>query len=299
MEKNRYIIICPVRNEEKYLPGTIDCLANQTINPIEYIIVDDGSTDNTPGIIRKAMENYPWIHCVTRKDRGERKVGPGVIEAFYDGYQAIKTENYDYLCKMDGDLTLGKNYFETLFNKFDNDPYLGSASGKLFLDLADGKLVEERIIDESVLGGVLCYRKKSFEDIGGFVRQVMWDGIAFHRSRMEGWRTHSFRDKDLMIYDHRIMGSSHKNIYHGRLRWGWGQYFMGTHPLYILASGLKRMFERPFVLGGLMIIFGYLKGWMTRTKQYDFSGFKKSLHAWQLERLRLGKRLEQIPDIRK
>ncbi len=295
MTNSRYIIISPVRNEEKYLPDTIQAIVDQTIHPAAYILVDDGSTDRTAEIIKKASEEHPYIHYVGRPDRGERKVGPGVIEAFYDGYETISDMDYDYICKMDGDLTIGPEYFETLFYKFDKDPHLGSASGKLFLDLGDGRLVEERITDESVLGGMLCLRKNCFEDIGGFVREVMWDGIAFHRSRMAGWRTWSFRDPELIIYDHRLMGSSSKSIFHGRIRWGWGQYFMGTHPLYILAVGAYRMVERPFILGGILIVAGYLKGRLTGAKRYDYPGFRRSLHAWQLERLKLGKRLERIP----
>ncbi len=290
-----YIIISPVRNEEKYLPDTIRSIADQTVQPAEYILVDDGSTDSTLEIIREAAAKYPWIHSIRRQDRGERKVGPGVVEAFYDGYHAIETGEYDFICKMDGDLTVSPRYFETLFEKFAEDPFLGAASGKLFLDLSDGKLVEERITDESVLGGVLCLKKKCFDAIGGFVCQVMWDGITFHRCRMEGFRTHSFRDGDLKIFDHRIMGSSQKSIFHGRTRWGWGQYFMGTHPLYIMAVGAYRMIERPFVIGGILILWGYLKGWLTRTPRYDFPGFRKSLQAWQMERLKLGKRIEVIP----
>jgi hypothetical protein len=111
---------------------------------------------------------------------------------------------------------------------------------------------------------------------------------------MAGWRTQSFRDPELMIHDHRLMGSSYKSVYHGRIRWGWGQYFMGTHPLYILAIGIYRMRERPFVVGGILIVLGYLKGWVTRLTRYDYPGFRKSLHAWQFERLKLGKRLESI-----
>jgi glycosyltransferase involved in cell wall biosynthesis len=290
----RYVVVSPVRDEEKYLPRTIDSLVNQTILPTEYVLVDDGSTDRTAEIIHEAARKHPWIRYVKRPDRGVRAVGPGVIEAFYDGYEAIESTDYDYICKMDGDLTIGPRYFEALFEKFRADPHLGSASGKLFLDLNDGKLVEERITDESVLGGVLCYRRDCFEAIGGFVRQVMWDGIAFHRCRMEGWRTRSFRDRDLMIFDHRLMGSSYRSIYHGRMRWGWGQYFMGTHPLYILAVGGYRMLERPFIVGGLLIVAGYLKGWFTRTQQYNHPGFRRSLHAWQLERLKLSRRLETI-----
>lgn len=291
-----YVIVCPVRNEELYLKAAVESLAAQTIPPVQCVIVDDGSTDRTPEIIQDACAAHPWITSVTRPDRGERKVGPGVVEAFYDGYRAINVRDYEFICKMDADLTMGPRYFETLFEKFRHDPCLGAASGKLFLRLEDGRLVEERITDESVLGGMLCLRKSCFDAIGGFVREVMWDGIAFHRCRMEGYRTRSFRDEELRIFDHRIMGSSQKSIFHGRIRWGWGQYFMGTHPLYILAITAYRMAERPYVVGGLLILWGYVKAWITKAPQYDLPGFRQSLHAWQLERLGLGKRLENIPE---
>ncbi|MCP3926355.1 MAG: glycosyltransferase family 2 protein [Desulfobacterales bacterium] len=290
--KNKYIIISPVRNEEKYIEATIQSVLNQTILPDLYIIVDDGSTDRTREIVEKYSKNFSFIKYVHKKNRGFRKVGGGVVESFYHGFNTLATD-YDYICKMDGDLTIGPKYFQTLLEKFDKDPKLGSASGKLFLDV-DGKLVEERITDESVLGGVLCLRKECFLKIKGFVNEVMWDGIAFHRCRMEGYRTRSFRDKEMIITDHRIMGSSDKSIYHGRIRWGWGQYFMGTHPLYIIALGIYRMFERPFLTGGLLIITGYLKGFLKLDTRYNYPGFRKSLHSWQLERLKLGRRVEII-----
>lgn len=290
-----YVLISPVRNEEKYIQKAIDSMVNQTVQPLEYLIIDDGSTDNTAKIIQEAAKKYPWIHYEYRPDRGERKVGPGVIEAFYDGFNKLSTQDYDYIGKVDGDLSIGPQYFEKLFEQFDQDPRLGAASGKLFLELDSGELVAERHSDEMVVGGMQFYRRECFESIGGFVRQVMWDGIAYHRSRMEGWRTKSFHGADLIIRDHRLMGSSYKSIYHGRLRWGWGQYFMGTHPIYIFAVALYRMFERPFFLGGLLILFGYLRSWVMDSKRYDYPGFRASLHAWQLERLKLGKRLESIP----
>ncbi len=291
----RYVIVSPVRDEEKYLPRTIESMINQTVRATEYILIDDGSTDRTADIIKEAAKSHPWIRYVKRPDRGERKVGPGVVEAFYDGMAAISTPEYDFIGKMDGDLSFGPRYFETLFEKFEKDPLLGGASGKIYLVLDDGGLAEERHAAEMVVGGMQFYRTKCFQDMGGFVRQVMWDGIAYHRCRMAGWRTGSLPDKELMIYDHRIIGSSHKSIYHGRIRWGWGQYFMGTHPLYILAVGLYRMLERPFVSGGLLIIFGYFKGMITRSERYEYPGFRRSLHAWQFERLGIGRRLEILP----
>jgi biofilm PGA synthesis N-glycosyltransferase PgaC len=294
LNKN-YVLISPVRNEEKYIQKAIDSMVSQTVRPQEYLIIDDGSTDNTATIIKEAASKHSWIHYEYRADRGERKVGPGVIEAFYDGFNKLRTQNYEYIGKVDGDLSIGPKYFETLFEKFDQDLALGAASGKLFLELDSGKLVAERHSDEMVVGGMQFYRRKCFESIGGFVRQVMWDGIAYHRSRMDGWRTQSFHGPDLIIRDHRIMGSSDKSIFHGRLRWGWGQYFMGTHPLYILAVALYRMLERPFFLGGLLILIGYVKGWVIGSKRYDYPGFRESLHAWQFERLKLGQRIEPTP----
>jgi poly-beta-1,6-N-acetyl-D-glucosamine synthase len=138
----RYVIISPVRNEEKFLPRTIESMINQTVKAAEYILVDDGSTDRTAEIIKDAAKDHPWIHYVKRPDRGVRKVGPGVIEAFYDGFKEIQSNEYDYIGKMDGDLSFGPLYFETLFKKFEKDPHLGGASGKLFLDLDDGKLTK-------------------------------------------------------------------------------------------------------------------------------------------------------------
>lgn len=294
-QKHRIVIISPVRDEEDYLAGTIRSLLNQTVKPVEWIVVDDGSTDRTAEIVKEAAVENEWIHLESKPDRGARAVGPGVVEAFYFGYDRIRTKDYDFICKMDGDIEFNSKYFETLLNFFDRDSSLGAASGKPFQQNEDGSLVEERHNDEMVAGMINFYRRKCFEDIGGFVRQVHWDGIAFHRARMFGWRTRSIRHPDLDFIHERLMGSSHKGILTGRLRWGRGQYFMGTHPLFIFAIAFYRMFEKPYFIGGSCIAAGYFKAMSEGMKRYEDSEFRKSLHAWQFERLKFGKRLEKIP----
>src|SRR5436189_3614691 len=97
------------------------------------------------------------------------------------------------------------------------------------------------------VGMTKFYRTTCFREIGGFVREVMWDGIDCHRCRMFGWKALSLRDPELQIVHLRQMGSSHKSVFHGRLRWGRGQFFMGTHPLYLLAIAAYRMAERPWI----------------------------------------------------
>ena len=293
-EKKRIVLISPVRDEETFLPTIIESIAQQTLTPVEWLIVDDGSTDKTPEILAEAAKKYPWIHVENKPDRGVRSVGPGVVEAFYYGYEKIETKDYDFIGKLDADLKLPAKYFETLLDLFDQDSYLGAASGKSFLE-EDGKLVEERSSDEMVAGQINFYRRKCFEDIGGFVREVHWDGIAYHRARIKGWRTKSIRHPDLNFIHQRLMGSSYKGIFTGRLSWGKGQYFMWTNPLYIFAIGVYRMFEKPFIIGGIFIVIGYFQAMLQGMARYDDLEFRKSLHAWQMARLKLGKPLESIP----
>ncbi|HOD51863.1 MAG TPA: glycosyltransferase [Candidatus Hydrogenedentes bacterium] len=282
-----YVIVITARDEAKYLQGTIDSIAGQTLLPVELVIVDDGSKDETGAIADAAAAQYPWVHVVHRPDRGERKVGAGVVETFYAGYEALQTRSFAYQCKLDGDLTLPPGYFEGIVKKMEADATLGGASGKVFNPVGEGAFKEERIIDDMVSGAVNFWRRACWEQIGGYVRMVMWDGIAMHRARMFGWHTRSFRDKDLEIIHHRLMGSSHKNILHGRMRWGRGQWFMGCHPLYIIASGINRMFERPYIVGGICIMAGYFSSMIKGAEQYDDPEFRKYLHAWQLKRLGL------------
>jgi len=217
----RYVVISPVRDEAEFLPRTVDAIAAQAIRPLKWVIVNDGSKDQTCKIAQAAATAHPWIEVVNRADRGDRLVGPGVIDAFYDGYSRLSGLGYDYLCKLDGDITFGKTYFQYLIGLFNQQPGLGLASGKVYLPIS-GKLVEERTIDQHVAGQVKFYRRECFEQIGGLVREVMWDVIDEHRARMAGWRTRSFRDDELAIVHHRLMGSSHRSIIHGRLRWGRG-----------------------------------------------------------------------------
>ena len=150
----------------------------------------------------------------------------------------------------------------------------------------DGKLIEELIIDEHVAGQFKLYRWSAFCDIGGFVEEVLWDGIDVHTARMKGWHTESFDDPDARLIHHRLMGSSDKNVYRGRLRLGRGIYFMGYHPLYALASGIFRMREKPFVIGGLLIMAGFIKAFFQQVTRYDNPEFRAYLQNWQLKELK-------------
>jgi glycosyltransferase involved in cell wall biosynthesis len=269
---------------------TLDSVARQSVPPALWIVVDDGSTDETPKILEEYAARLPYLRVVRRKDRGGRAVGSGVIEAFYAGLDTVSIKDFTYICKLDLDLDLPPRYFELLMQRMEAEPRLGTTSGKpYFVDNKTGALVSEGISDEMSVGASKFYRRTCFEEIGGFVRQVMWDGIDCHRCRLLGWLAESRDDEDLRFIHLRPMGSSQKGIWTGRVRWGFGQYFMGTTPIFILASAVYRMPRHPVVLGGLGMLWGYFKSAVNGAERYGDDEFRRFLRDYQHSSLLRGK----------
>lgn len=283
IQLSRIVLVSPVRDEEATLERTIECIRSQTLPPAQWIVVDDGSRDATPRILEEAACKIPWLKVVSRGDRGYRRVGAGVIEAFNEGLEAIDVP-YDFIGKMDVDLEFSHRYLERLIEHFEADPVLAAASGRVYRREGGG-LVEEFMIDEMVAGQFKLYRREVFEAIGGFVPAVMWDGIDFHRARMAGYRTACLPGPELRIIHLRLMGSSEVNVLRGRMRHGRGQWFMGTAAPYMLASGLFRCRERPYVVGGLAMIMGYLQAALRREPRLEDAAFRRELRRWQYRRL--------------
>lgn len=285
-----YLIISPCRNEEAFMRNTLDSVAKQSIKPKKWVIVDDGSTDSTPQILKEYADKYSFIEVVTRDNRGHRSVGPGVIEAFYEGYSHIDIDDYQYICKLDLDLILPERYFELVMQKLENDHRLGTYSGKAYYtDKASGKYVSEGCGDESSIGATKFYKVTCFKQIGGFVRQVMWDGIDSHRCRYFGWKSASFDEKETRFTHLRPMGSSQKGILTGRQRHGFGQYFMGTGIVYMMAATVYRLIKRPFVIGALAMFWGYVKSMFTDVKKMDDPELIKFINQYQWSCLFNGK----------
>jgi glycosyltransferase involved in cell wall biosynthesis len=287
----RVLLVAPGRDEAPYMARTLDALRRQTLAPARIVVVDDGSTDDTPRILDVYRERLPQLHVVRREDRGHRAVGPGVIEAFYAGLATVRLDDYDYLAKIDLDLDLPDRYFELLVARMEADPRLGTCSGKpYYAHPRSGRLVSEGCGDETSVGMVKLYRVECFRQIGGFVREVMWDGIDNHRCRMLGWKAASWDDPDIRITHLRPMGSSQKGILTGRMRHGFGQYFMGTGAVYMLASALRRMKERPYLIGGAAMAWGYARAALARRPRYDDDAFRAFLRRYQRRAILSGKR---------
>ncbi|NCB44082.1 MAG: glycosyltransferase family 2 protein [Clostridia bacterium] len=286
----KYLVISPCRNEAELMRRTLDSMIAQTVPPDLWVIVDDGSTDKTPQILSEYAGRHDFIKVISRSNRGYRSVGPGVIEAFYAGYQAVHSDRYEYICKLDLDLELPPRYFEILLGRMEENLRIGTCSGKpYFIAPQHSKIISEKCGDENSVGMTKLYRKACFDQIGGFVQQVMWDAIDGHRCRMLGWIAVSWDEPDLRFIHLRPMGSSQQSILAGRMRHGFGQYFMGTGLVYMTASSLYRMTRSPYFIGGLAMWLGYIKSMLTRKKRLEDMDFRDFLRRYQLASLLHGK----------
>jgi glycosyltransferase involved in cell wall biosynthesis len=287
----RYLLVSPCRDEAEFLRRTLDSVAAQTVAPTLWVVVDDGSTDATPRILEEYAARLPYLRVVRRTDRGRRSVGPGVVEAFYQGLEGVDLDAFDYLCKLDMDLDLPPRYFERLMERMEAEPRLGTCSGKpWFHRPGSGALAPEVCGDEMSVGMTKFYRVACFREIGGFVREVMWDGIDCHQARMLGWIAESVDEADLRFLHLRPMGSSQKGIWTGRVRAGFGQYFMGTSPLYYLAVAAYRLPRHPVLYGSAGMLWGYASSAWKRLPRYEAPGFRDFLRRYQHACLRMGKR---------
>ena len=268
---------------------TLDSVVGQSLMPARWVIVDDGSTDDTASVLKEYASRHDWISVVTRLDRGHRAVGPGVVDAFYSGYETIDTAEYDFVCKLDLDLDLPPRYFEILIERMNSDPRIATCSGKSYI-YENGELVNERHGDDTSLGMTKFYRLDRFREIGGFVRQVMWDGIDCHLCRMHGWIACSWDEPELRFVHLRPMGSSQQSVYTGRMRHGYGQYFMGTGFLFLAVSALSRLNQKPYILGSLAMMWGWIKSAVTRRPRYENAEFRRFLRRYQMRALFFGKR---------
>lgn len=290
MASRDYILISPCRDEAAYMQKTIDSIGAQTVLPKKWIIVDDGSTDASPEILAEAARKYPFIEVITRRDRGTRSVGPGVIEAFYVGYDSIRPdESYDYVCKIDVDLDIPATYFETMLQRMEANPRIGVCSGKPYFYGENGTLISEKCGDETAVGMIKFYRRACFEQIGGFVREVMWDTIDCHRCRMKGWIACSWDEPAIRFIHLRAMGSSHKSILAGRMRHGYGQYFMGTSLPYMTASSIYRLAHPPLIIGGLAMWWGFVRSMLAGKPRYSDREFRTFIRRYHWNCLFKGK----------
>jgi biofilm PGA synthesis N-glycosyltransferase PgaC len=277
----KYVIITPVRDEEKHIEATIEAVAGQTIRPTEWVIVDDGSSDRTGDIIDRYAAKFPWISVVHRSNRGFRKSGGGVVEAFYDGYNTLHCNDWDFVVKLDGDLTFSRTYFEKCFEHFERDPKLGVGGGEIYHDLGGVQKLEANP-KFHVRGATKIYKRDCWEAIGGLLRAPGWDTIDEVKANMLGWKTYSFGE--LPVVHHRLTGTA-DGLLHDRIKHGTACYVSGYDPLFVVASCVSRLIQKPYVAGSAAIFYGFVKAYWVRMPRVNDKQLIKYLRTQQLRRL--------------
>jgi glycosyltransferase involved in cell wall biosynthesis len=282
MIRVRYAIVTPVRNEAEYLRLTIDSVLAQTIPPVCWIMVNDGSTDNTRAIIDEAARAHSWIKAVHRPDRGSRQAGSGVMEAFYDGY-ALLAPDWDYLVKLDGDLSFAPDYFQQCFAHFSAEPRLGIGGGTVCTRV-DGALHVESRIDPRfhVRGATKIYRRPCWDQVGGLIKAPGWDTVDELKANMLGWTTRTF--SDIQLVHHRPAGDAY-GTWSNWTKNGRANYVAGYHPLFMFLKCLRRVFEKPYGIAATGLLLGFIGAWMKRAPQIDDRQLIRYFRRQQINRL--------------
>jgi len=261
-ERPPYVVITPARNEGLYVQKTIDSVVAQTVRPQKWIIVNDGSNDHTGSLIDAAASQHSWIQAVHRKDRGSRKQGGGVIETFYEGFRFIEGQTWDFIVKLDCDLSFREDYFEQLLANFSRDKTLGIASGVYLENRSGDDWVEVRMPAYHAAGASKMIRRQCFEEIGGFIPARGWDTVDEIRALARGWRTGHFSNLQMKHWklEGAALGPVRTSVMHGEI-----YYLTSGSKSFFLLKVLHRLVTRPVLIGGLALLWGYLKLWLRRT----------------------------------
>lgn len=259
-----YVLITPARNEEAFIEKTIQSMVCQTILPVKWVIVDDGSIDSTPDIIGRHLARYDWIEMVQMLQHRDRSFA-AKVNSFNAGFERVKHLNYEVIGNLDADLSFEKGYLEFLMGKFAEDSRLGVA-GTIFKE--DGGYSSDNDSFEGqthVAGGCQLFRRKCFEQVGGYIpnRAGGIDWIAVTTARMQGWKTRSYREK--WFFHHRSLGTAERSALASGFSYGEKDYYLGGHPLWELFRVLYKMTKKPYVIPGAVLGMGYMWAFLRRT----------------------------------
>jgi glycosyltransferase involved in cell wall biosynthesis len=251
-----YVLITPARNEAALIESTIRSVVSQTLLPKRWIIVSDGSTDDTDGIVQRYLPGRDWLELVHLPVERSRSFA-AKVHVFNEGYRRLANVSYDIIGNLDADITVPDDYFACLVDKFADNPRLGVA-GTHYVENGFHSYDDSFMSIEHVNGGCQLFRRECFEDIGGYI-PIPGGGIdwaAVTTARMKGWTTRSFPDR--VFHHHRAIGTAESNVLASRFHYGKKDYSLGNHPLWELMRGTFQMTKTPYVVGGLSLLLGYV-----------------------------------------
>lgn len=277
-----YAVITPARDEAQFIELTIKSILAQTVRPLKWVIVSDGSTDGTDDIVRGYAADHPWIELVQMSERHERHFA-GKVHAFNAGYARLQGLNFEVIASLDADISFEEDYFSFLLEKLVEDSMLGLV-GTPFKEGLNPTYDYRFTNIEHVSGACQVFRRQCFEDIGGYVPVKSGiDHIAVVAARMKGWKTRTFPEK--FCLHHREMGTAQRGTLAAKFRIGANDYTIGNHPLWEVFRTVYQMTKKPYLIGGLAILSGYLWATIRRPARPVSGELVKFCRREQLQRL--------------
>jgi poly-beta-1,6-N-acetyl-D-glucosamine synthase len=249
-----YVLITPARNEADYIELTLKSVVAQTVRPLKWVIVSDGSTDATDDIVRRYVADNPWIELVQMPERRERNFAGKAI-AVSAGQKKLGELQYDVIGNLDADVSFDPDYFAFLMERFAENPRLG-VGGTAF---REGNLSYnyDFVGIEHVSGMCQMFRRECFEAIGGYsaIRSGGIDLIAVLSARAKGWESRTFVEKSFV--HHRSQGGALHTGLRERLHMGRKDYLLGNHPVWEIFRSFYQMGHKPYLIGGLVVLGSY------------------------------------------
>jgi biofilm PGA synthesis N-glycosyltransferase PgaC len=279
-----FVLITPARNESQFIGLTLKSVVNQSVRPLKWIIVSDGSTDGTDDIVRQYAADHPWVELLRMPERKERDFA-GKVRAFNAGYGTLSDLDYQVIASLDADVSFEEDYFAFLLEKLAQDQSLGLV-GTPFKEESNSTYDYRFVNIEHVSGACQVFRRRCFEEIGGYipVRGGCIDHIAVLSARMHGWRTRTFTDR--ICIHHRTMGTAERGLLMSRFNNGLKDYSIGNHPLWELSRTIYQMTRKPYVVGGLAVLTGYIWSLICRPDRPVSKDLVAFQRGEQMQRLR-------------
>jgi glycosyltransferase involved in cell wall biosynthesis len=282
----RYVLITPCRNEARFIEETLKSVVAQTLLPLRWVIVNDGSTDATADIVGKYAAQHSWIVLVNRPPRKERNFA-GKVHAFNEGLQRVQDLKFDLVGNLDGDISFGPDHFEFLIGKFMENPALGVAGTAYTQDGGWDSTRDSFEGENSVHGACQLFNYKCFQEIGGYCPNRLGgiDWIAVTTARMKGWETRNYPDR--RFHHPRLMGTAEKGPLGAAFDYGKKDYFLGGSPLWELFRVAYRMTKRPVFFGGIALLLGYCAGLVGRVERPVSADLIRFHRSEQMKKLRM------------
>jgi poly-beta-1,6-N-acetyl-D-glucosamine synthase len=289
------VLVTAARNERDVIQLTLNSVVAQTVAPQMWVIVSDNSIDGTDDVVSSYATKHPFIRLYRNDEPTERNTA-AKVNAINMGIKAFAETDYAYIGNVDADISFGESYFETLIEHFESDGRLGVIGGRIFQMDARGRATEANASAESVAGATQFFRRECFDQIGGYlpIAGGMEDGMAEITARYHGWKTRSYGD--LPVVHHRQLGTVGRSVYKARFNSGVTEYLVGFGFAYHFFRALSRVFERPYVIGAVLILAGYICALISRQTKVvpdEMVRFIRSEHMTRLAS-RLGRRKQPV-----